>query len=286
MNYYIFQVADQSKYGKQKKAEEVFDSLVRGKSAWGFGFNTPNRKAIQPGDKVIFYLTGADNQVFVGAATLKTGAFEDKSGQSKGWYLDPETLRIDLENVVIFPEPKPRKSFPSLEWRPAQGGSSKISEKDYLTILGTQVEDTSSTATKPEEMEFALEKYLEEFIVENWGKISFGEKLTIFQDENGNVGEQYLAGDAGYIDILARDNDGNFVIFELKKGRKNDEVVGQTLRYITWAEENLAKGKKVHAVIVVREKDKKLEYALRQVSEKVSVRLYKVSFSLENYEID
>ncbi len=187
MNYYVFQVADQSKYGKQRIAQEVFDFLVRGKSVWGFGFNTPNRKAIQPGDKVVFYLTGPDNQVFVGAATLKSTPYEDKSGESKDWFLDPETLRIDLEDVVVFSEPKPRKEFANLEWRPAQGGSSKISEKDFLTILGAQVSE-QGPVTKPEEMEFALEKYLEEFIVDNWAKIDFGEKLEIFQDENGNVG--------------------------------------------------------------------------------------------------
>ena len=70
MNYYVFQVSDQSKYGKQREAQEVFDFLVREKSVWGFGYNTPNRKAIQKGDKVLFYLTGTKNQIFVGAATL------------------------------------------------------------------------------------------------------------------------------------------------------------------------------------------------------------------------
>lgn len=282
MNYYVFQVADQSKYGKQRKAEEVFDFLVRGKSVWGFGFNTPNRKAIQPGDKVLFYLTGSDNQIFTGAATLKSGAYIDKEGESKEWFLDPETLRIDLENIIIFSDPKPRKQFSTLEWRPAQGGSSKISEKDYFQIIGAQVEEQNESA-KPEEMEFALEKYLEEFIIENWSKINFGEKWEIFKDENGNVGQQYLAGDAGYIDVLATDKDGNFMIIELKKGRKNDQVIGQTLRYITWVEENLAKGKKVKAIIIVRERDKKLEYALKQVNDKVSVKIYKVSFNLESY---
>ena len=74
-------------------------------------------------------MTCVDNQVFVGAATLKSGAYEDKSGESKDWYLDPKTLRIDLEDVHIFPEPRPRKDFKGIEWRPAQGGSSKIQKK-------------------------------------------------------------------------------------------------------------------------------------------------------------
>src|SRR3989344_63177 len=263
MNYYVFQVSDQSKYGKQKKAEEVFDFLVKGHSAWGFGYHTANRKAIQAGDKALFYLTGLENQIFVGAATLKSGAYEDKSNESKDWYLDPETLRIDLEDVVIFPEPKSRKDFKSIEWRPAQGGSGKISERDYLIIMGMQ-SDVFQKASKPEEeMEFVLEKYLEEFIWENWEKIDFGEKLKKFVDEDGNEGKQYYTEDAGYIDILAKDSKDNFVVFELKKGRKNDEVIGQVLRYVGWVRKNLAKkDANVRGIIVVGKKDQKLEYAL------------------------
>ena len=284
MNYYIFQVSDQSKYGKQRTAQEVFDFLVKGRSAWGFGYHTANRKAIQSGDKMLFYLTGLDNQVFVGAATLKSGAYEDKSDESKDWYLDPETLRIDLEDVTVFPEPKSRKDFKSIEWRPTQGGSSKISERDYMIIMGLQP-DTFSVQTEPqEEMEFALEKYLEDFIWDNWDKIDFGEKLKKFVDEDGNEGKQYYTEDAGYIDILAKDSKGNFVVFELKKGRKNDEVIGQILRYVGWVRKNLVKNSKdVRGVIIVGQKDKKLEMALSEIQNKVSVKLYKISFKLENY---
>ncbi len=285
MNYYVFQVSDQSKYGKQRTAQEVFDFLVKDRNAWGFGYHTPNRKAIQPGDRVLFYLTGVDNQVFVGAATLKSGAYEDKGGESKSWYLDPETLRIDLEDVIVFPEPKSRKDFKSIEWRPAQGGSGKISERDFMIILGVQP-DVFTKQTEPlEEMEFALEKYLEDFIWDNWNKIDFGEKLDKFTDKDGNEGKQYYTEDAGYIDILAKDKKGNFVVFELKKGRKNDEVIGQVLRYVGWVRKNLAaKGEEVRGVIVVGAKDTKLEYALQEISNKVSVKLYKISFRLEDYE--
>ena len=37
MSFYVFQASDQSAYGKQRTAQEVFDSLAKGKSAWGFG---------------------------------------------------------------------------------------------------------------------------------------------------------------------------------------------------------------------------------------------------------
>lgn len=284
MNYYVFQVSDQSKYGKQRTAQEVFDFLVKGKSAWGFGLKTPNRRAIEKGDKVLFYLTGADNQIFVGAAILKSGAYEDQSNESKDWYLDPETLRIDLEDVMVFPEPKPRHRFRGIEWRPTQGGASKISERDYMIITGTQPDVPIKEIEPEEEMEFALEKYLEDFIVDNWDKINFGEQFTIFEDEDGNIGKQYYSGGIGYIDILAKDKNNNFVVIELKKGRKNDEVVGQILRYMGWVRENLCKkGEDVRGLIIVRDKDQKLEYALKEISDKVEVKRYNISFRLIEY---
>lgn len=284
MNYYVFQVADQSKYGKQRKAQEVFDFLVKERSAWGFGHRTPNRKAIKDGDKVVFYLTGLNNQVFVGAATLVSGAYIDKTGKSKEWYLDSKTLRIDLKDVVVFDKPKPRKSFKNLEYAPAQGGSSKISERDYEIILGKTPDISEAAISTDEDMEFALEKYLEDFMVDNWDKIDFGEKLSLFEDENRNLGKQYYTDEAGYIDILAKDREGNFVVIELKKGRKNDEVVGQVLRYIGWVRRNLAKAnEKVRGTIIVRERDPKLEYALQEIGDKVSVKIYSVSFKLKDY---
>ncbi len=284
MAYYVFQVSDLSVYGKQRKAREVFTYLVKERHCWGFGLHTPNRKAIQPGDKVLFYLTGTSNQVFVGAATLKTGAYEDPE-ESQNLFLDPTTLKIDLEDVMVFDEPKPRKAFNSISWVPAQGGSSKISERDYNVVLGYETDTFSSIdEIADEEMSYALEKHLEEFIVENWQKIDFGEKLTLYTDENGNTGKQYYTEEVGYIDLLAQDEKGGFVVIELKKGRKNDEVIGQVLRYIGWVRNKLGKpSAQVRGYIIVGERDSKLNYALQEIGDKVQAMVYKVSFKLTKY---
>src|SRR3989338_10152610 len=284
MNYYVFQVSDLSTYGKQKAAQEVFDFLVKDHSVWGFGPNTPNRKAIQEGDGVLFYLTGQKNQTFVGSAVLASRAYTDESGQSTDWYADPTTLRIDLKDVSVFAEPKHRKSFNSLEWFPAQGGSSKITERDFNIVLGTEPDISHKILVEDDAMEFALEKYLEEFIISNWEKIDFGEKLTLFNDKDGNTGQQYYTGDVGYIDILAKDEKGNFVVIELKKGRNNDEVIGQILRYIGWVRKNLALDSQlVRGVVIVGERDKKLDYALSEISGKITSKVYRMFFKLEAY---
>lgn len=281
MNYYIFQVSE----ANEMSAYEWFKNLVVDKNVWGFGSRSNNRKAIQLGDRVIFYLTGSDNQVFVGSAELKSGAYEDKSGESKDWFYGLDILRIDLDKVSVFPVPRPRHDFKSLGWKPVMGSSSRISERDYNLILGIEPDVFSPAEQPQEEMEFALEKYLEDFIWDNWDRIDFGEKLEKFVDEDGNEGKQYYTEDAGYIDILAKDSKGSFVIFELKKGRKNDEVIGQILRYMGWVRKNLAKeGTGVRGVVIVGAKDSKLEYALQEISDKVSVKLYRISFRLVDYK--
>lgn len=133
-----------------------------------------------------------------------------------------------------------------------------------------------------ESMEFAMEKYLEEFIETNFNKIDFGAKLELYQDEE-STGRQYPTL-IGNIDLLALDKHREeFVVMELKKGRSSDVVVGQILRYMGWVKEHLAtndyKNYKVRGIIIVKEKDDKLEYALKFIPN-VHLFLYTVSFEL------
>ncbi len=126
---------------------------------------------------------------------------------------------------------------------------------------------------------FALEKHLEDFIVENFDSI-FQREMRIFIDENGNEGQQY-ATEIGPIDILAFDPRSNsFVVIELKKGRPADKVVGQILRYMGWVKENLCKnGQSVRGLVICREPDQKLRYALA-MTDNIDVRYHRVSFEL------
>lgn len=128
-------------------------------------------------------------------------------------------------------------------------------------------------------MEFAMEKYLEEFIEANFSNINFGAKLELYQDEE-NSGRQYPTS-IGNIDLLAVDKEKKeFVVIELKKGRGSDVVIGQILRYMGYVKENLAKDYKVRGIIIVKEKDERLEYALKLMPN-VDLFVYKVSFDLK-----
>jgi restriction system protein len=71
----------------------------------------------------------------------------------------------------------------------------------------------------------------------------------------------------------------NLVVVELKRGQTSDATVGQVLRYISWVEENVAEqGQKVEGIIIAREIDDALRYAVK--NQRIDVLVYKVNFSL------
>ncbi len=126
---------------------------------------------------------------------------------------------------------------------------------------------------------FGMESHLEDFLIANWSKTTFGKKYELIEEEGDLVSQQY-ATPVGPIDILARFKDGKeYLVIELKKGRSSDAVVGQILRYIAWVRENLAKDKIVKGVIVVLEVDKKLKYALKELKN-ITLYTYQVNFKL------
>ncbi|MEW4526949.1 endonuclease NucS domain-containing protein [Maioricimonas sp. JC845] len=132
------------------------------------------------------------------------------------------------------------------------------------------------------ETEFVLEHYLEDFLVNNFDAI-FGGSLEITTDETGNwIGQQYQT-DIGPIDILAEDTaTGDLVVIELKKGRPADKVAGQVLRYMGWVKEKLCTDSQgVRGLIICREADKRLDYALQMVNN-IDVKYYRVDFHLQD----
>jgi restriction system protein len=126
---------------------------------------------------------------------------------------------------------------------------------------------------------FALEKHLEDFLVQNWSRTELGKDYDIYEDDE-NFGQQYET-DTGPIDILAVSKDKKtLLVVELKRGRASDIVVGQTLRYMGYVQEVLAeKGQVVKGMIIALEDDQKIRRALA-VSPSISFYRYQVSFKL------
>jgi len=128
---------------------------------------------------------------------------------------------------------------------------------------------------------FALEKHLEDFLVQNWHHTDLGKDYDIYEEEGELVGQQYPS-DTGPIDILAISKDKKeILVVELKKGRASDVVVGQIQRYMGYVKDELAEAnQKVKGVIVAFEDDVKIHRAL-SVANNIDFYTYKISFKLE-----
>jgi len=148
-----------------------------------------------------------------------------------------------------------------------------IGNKPLPTIISTDetVEDPSV---------FALEKHLEDFLVQNWSQTILGKHYNIYQEEGGFVGQQFPT-DTGNIDILAISKDKKtLLVVELKKGRASDNVVGQVQRYMGYVKEELAEpNQAVRGVIIALEDDLRIKRALSVVSN-IDFYKYQVSFKL------
>ena len=141
------------------------------------------------------------------------------------------------------------------------------------TIISTDetVEDPSA---------FAMEKHLEDFLVQNWAQTDLGKEYDIYEEEGERVGQQY-ATDTGPVDILAVSKDKKaLLVVELKKGRASDVVVGQTMRYMGYVQEELAEeGQAVKGVIIALEDDQRIRRALAVMPSILFYR-YQISFKL------
>ncbi len=160
----------------------------------------------------------------------------------------------------------------------------EINESAYQELVGDSCESVTAAVESGIEnrAEFVLEKYLEDFIVSKFETIFRGELVLYRDPEEGVIGQQYTT-DVGRIDILAQEPSTNsLVVIELKKGRESDKVIGQTLRYMGWVSENLCRnGQAVKGIIICKDSDSRLSYALSMVSN-ITVKYYSVDFKLSN----
>jgi restriction system protein len=160
--------------------------------------------------------------------------------------------------------------------------SSDISKHraEIETLLGGALPPLVSTDPSIEDpSSFALEAHLEDFLVKNWPYTELGKQYDIYE-EDGEKAQQYLT-DTGPLDILAISKDKKrLLVVELKKGRASDAVVGQTLRYMSFVQDELAEeGQTVFGVIIAHEDDQRIRRALAMTSN-IAFYRYQVSFAL------
>jgi RecB family endonuclease NucS len=130
-------------------------------------------------------------------------------------------------------------------------------------------------------LRFGLERHLHEFLRDNWDRTCLGKEWRMYAEEgNLEAGYEYPCG-VGRIDILARHwKKRSWLVVELKRDQTSDTTVGQVLRYMGWVKHHLAApGEQVAGLIIARQDDDALQYALSNV-QGVDLQLYEVDFRL------
>lgn len=149
-------------------------------------------------------------------------------------------------------------------------------EKESAGEAGSLVQDEEPGEDSTEGMqEFAFERDLQNYLVKNLGVIEPG--LRLFEEE-GITGVEFPVG-GRFIDILAVDKEGRYVVIELKVSRGYDRVIGQILRYMSWVEQNMDTPHPARGIIVAKEITADLKLASSRLPD---VRLieYEMSFKL------
>jgi len=173
------------------------------------------------------------------------------------------------------------KHFPTSKWQKTHYSwyKSKIKNGDIfvpgfttnskISISNDEIEnDIEETINS----RLSLEKDLHSYLSKNISEI--GQNLVLVED-----GIEYQI-DAGRIDLLAKDNQNNTVVIELKAGKANDSALGQLLGYIGCLSEKPEKYKNIKGILVASDFDKRVIYAVKNLSN-IKLVKYQVAFKLQ-----
>ncbi len=133
--------------------------------------------------------------------------------------------------------------------------------------------------------QFGLERHLHEFLRDNWNHLEIGQEWGLYQEPGDEEAGYEYPCDVGRIDLLAKHRtQSRWLVVELKRNQTSDQTVGQLLRYIGWVKRHLAdENDEVHGMIICREADASLHYALSAVPN-VKLQFYEVEFHLREPE--
>jgi len=204
-----------------------------------------------------------------------TGDYEYHQGE-----IFPHRRPVSWLDLEINPENLSEALLSSLNSRGTYCDITKHAEELSQLIGGLSAPRIISTDKEIEDpTAFALEKHLEEFLVQNWCKTELGKDYDIFE-EGDTFGQQYPT-DTGPLDILAISKDKKtLLVIELKKGRASDRVVGQIQRYMGYVKEELAESnQQVKGIIIALEDDLRIRRAL-SVARDIEFYRYEVRFKL------
>jgi RecB family endonuclease NucS len=165
-----------------------------------------------------------------------------------------------------FPNSKWQKSH--YDWYKSQIKTGKI---EITTLLESSDNFESEKVEEQEVTEFAIsiEKDLQIYLSNRLNEIEPG--LTLIGTEYGTA--------AGFIDILCRDTNGDYVVIETKAGKAKDAALGQILGYIGALIEDGTQ-EKIRGILVASGFDNRIVLASKAL-QNISLTKYSLSFKFE-----
>ena len=209
-------------------------------------------------------------------------------GEVKSDYFFIQETELPHRRKVEWYEKKISRTEMSIELQRSTGSIGTVSK---ITKYAEEIENLikgnrpskiySDDETIEDPSTFAMEKHLEDFLINNWSITSLGKTHDIFEEDGEKIGQQYQT-DTGNIDILAISKDKKeLLVVELKKGRASDSVVGQILRYMGYITTDLAEPDQiVRGCIIALEDDLRIKNALK-ITPSIDFYRYEVSFNLK-----
>lgn len=174
-------------------------------------------------------------------------------------------IQSDGSDDLFFQMDRSRYRLFKPEADPAPIRSSADLEAEY---------DRAAPEAQTGSSEFAYEHDLRDYLAKNLSILEPG--LRLFDDE-GVTGVEFPVG-GRFVDILAVDDKGHYVIIELKVSRGYDRVVGQLLRYIAWIEQHHADAnQEVRGIILAKEITEDLKLACSRIN---GVQLFEYELSV------
>lgn len=170
-----------------------------------------------------------------------------------------------------------------VSYNPSEHGMWEIYQKEFggLGVRQVITEDEEQevvTANEDSPLLFPVEANLRDFLIENLHLVKDFRLKPYTDPETGRDGKEFPT-DVGPIDILAEEESGGLVVFELKLSRGPDRALGQLQRYMGWVKAHVAKGRTVRGVIVANRMDTRIKYAV-SVSKDISLYEYELKFEL------
>ena len=153
-----------------------------------------------------------------------------------------------------------------------------IEDSEFI-IKNINPESSDETIIPKIKSSFVLEKYLENYILNNWTSTALNEKYNIYE-KDGKKGYFYPTR-PGPIDILAiSKDDKEFLVIEFKKGRSCDDVIRQITSYMEYVSKNIAsKNQTVKGVVITLEDDQNLKDTINAMTN-INFMRYELKFDL------